>query len=76
MKCDNCRKGDTLRKFRKILPGKYREIKFEKEGTVLCQKSAWGRYTNIDVNARLGKDNGSWVGVGWGGGYLKKDMRR
>ena len=29
---------DALRKFKKLLPGKYRNIKFEKEGTVIGQK--------------------------------------
>ena len=32
-------KTDELRNFRKKLPGKYREIKFAKEGTLLGQKN-------------------------------------
>ena len=54
------KKDAELRKFRKKLPEKFRDIKFEKEGTILGQKVSLQNNTNIAVNARLSKAKGAW----------------
>ena len=52
-------KNSDIKNFREILLGKYRGIKFQKEGTYPGQRISL-QNTNIAINERLKKTKGEW----------------